>query len=74
MIPVRSVKFVRDGRKKNTKDGVGSVRVNITLCDCGRYVKGNVTKTFMVKQSTVSQVAGAIQEALFGHSAGEPGQ
>ncbi len=42
--------------RRNTVDDSGSVRVQLTLMSNGRVVAGNITRTFTVPSSRVSEV------------------
>ena len=42
--------------RKNTEDGVGSVRVSLTLMREGKAVVGNITRSFTKTNARVSDV------------------
>lgn len=63
----RHKKFSRAGSKleRNTVDSIGAVSIQMTLMNGGKHVKGNITKRFTVDKARVSEVAKAIEVALF---------
>lgn len=54
------------GSKVNDKDERGSVRVSIQLYRGSKYVTGNISRVISVADARVSDVATAVEEALFG--------
>ncbi len=53
----------RTGR--NVKDEAGSVRITLILQAGSRVVRGNITRTISVRNAKISEVAAAIEKALF---------
>ena len=62
-------KFKRAGQTKNKSDAKGTVRVTIVLQDinavAGKQLKGNLSKSFSVDDTKVSEVYDALVKFLF---------
>jgi len=56
------------GGMANASDEEGSVRVIVSLFRDSKYVTGNICRTVTVANARVSEVAAAVEEALFGSS------
>lgn len=60
-------KFKCGGFRSKHKDDVVNINVQIRAKDKkGKYIKGNLIRTFTVADAKVSEVAEAIEKALFG--------
>lgn len=53
-------------RRTEKPDATGSVGITIALRSGGKHVTGNRTRYFTVPNARVSEVAAAIERALFG--------
>jgi len=62
--PTKKARF-QQGGSSDKADATGSVTINLSLRDKGKYRVGNLTRSFTVKNATVSSVANAIAESLF---------
>jgi hypothetical protein len=51
--------------KAKSVDGIGKVRISICLMNNQKVIKGNITKSFTIKNAKVLEVAAAIEAALF---------
>ena len=58
--------FERTIRPKATEDRTGKIRISIRFDPNSENHKNNITKSFTVLNATVSEVAEAIEQALFG--------
>lgn len=62
----RFERAVPGGGVANASDEEGSVRVIVQLFRDSKYVTGNISRTVTVANARVSEVAAAVEEALFG--------
>jgi hypothetical protein len=66
-------RFERGGKHGN-RDDCGEIRVEIRRMERGKAAKGNISRTFRVSDSKVSEVTEAIMNFLFGDDEKEEGE
>ena len=64
---VKNKTFKRGGYRHDRIDTTGKVVIKIMRCDKAHQpVKGNLFRSIIVQESSVSEVSAAIERALFG--------
>lgn len=57
--------FKRNIRNKNTEDKMGKIQIRINFDVNDKGYKGNISRSFTIGDAKVSEVAEAIEQALF---------